>query len=200
MNHPPTILLLAGPLAAEGCSEPVPAGLDALLTQAMASNLPVRMVAPPDLASWARQRLPGSQVIVPPEPMPESRRWLGQAIRAGVQSSANAQGWLLLPAELPSTQARTLLTLAHSLARYAVVYPQYGQTQGHPIGFSSEMYSELVRLEHDHDLVRLAARYPATAISTDDPGIVMPASVPHGLQRWHSPQPSARRVSAHALS
>lgn len=200
MNHPPTIIVLAGPCAVEGDMASGHAGLDALLTQAMASTLPVLMVAPQSLGSWARQRLPGNQVIAAPEPTPDSPHWLSQSIRLGVQSSANAMGWLLLPAELSNTQASTLLTLAQGLTRFTVVYPQYRQTQGHPIGFSSEMYSELVRLKHDHDLARLATRYPATAIGTDDPGILMPASASHGLQRWHSPLPQAWHGPAHALN
>jgi molybdenum cofactor cytidylyltransferase len=38
---------------------------------------------------------------------------------------------------------------------------------------SSELFSELVRMEHEQDLRRLAARYPSVDVEVADPGVHM---------------------------
>lgn len=42
------------------------------------------------------------------------------------------------------------------------------------MGFSAELFSELIRLGNERDLTRLTARYPAAAVNVDDPSILMP--------------------------
>jgi len=188
MKQHPTVIVLADPAHEDRPSrhgEASPRGaLEATLRQVLASGLPMLLVAPCDLAEWARQILPGNDVLTAPDPSAQGGPWLTQAIRLGVQSSAHATGWLLLPGDLPCMQARTLLTLASSLASFPVIYPQYGQQQGQPMGFSGELYSELVGLSHQRDLIRLAARYPATAVDIDDPAVLAPLASPPGAAAW----------------
>lgn len=192
MKHHPTVIVLADPALKGGPSLYGEAAtpcttLEATLRQVLASALPMLLVAPHAVAEWARQILPGNDVLTAPEASTKGEAWLPQAIRLGVQSSAHATGWLLLPGDLPCIQARTLLTLASSLASFPVIYPQYGQQQGQPMGFSGELYSELVGLGHQRDLIRLAARYPATAVDIDDPTLLMPLSSQTGALPWRRP-------------
>ncbi|MDE2093473.1 MAG: nucleotidyltransferase family protein, partial [Burkholderiales bacterium] len=42
-----------------------------------------------------------------------------------------------------------------------------------PVGFSAELYSELVTLSGDEGARRLIARYPALGLEVDDPGAVL---------------------------
>jgi molybdenum cofactor cytidylyltransferase len=188
MKQLPTVIVLADPTLEDGPSPAEDArphaALEATLRQVLASGLPMLLVAPCELADWARQILPGNDVLTAPEASAKSGPWLTQAIRLGVQSSAHATGWLLLPGDLPCMQARTLLTLASSLMSFPVVYPQYGQQQGQPMGFSGELYSELVGLGHQRDLIRLAARYPATAVDIDDPDLLRPLARHPGIVAW----------------
>ncbi|HNJ82567.1 MAG TPA: nucleotidyltransferase family protein, partial [Piscinibacter sp.] len=45
--------------------------------------------------------------------------------------------------------------------------------RGHPVGFSAELYSELVTLRGDEGARRLVARYPAIGVEVDDPGVLI---------------------------
>lgn len=179
MQHPPTIIVLAAPpvgkaLAAEDAS--VPNALEATLRRVLACGLPLLMVAPAATAERARQVLPGNDVVTLADRGQGRSQWLAEAVAAGVQASSRANGWLLLPIDVPVLQTDTLLKMAEALTQHTLVYPQYRLNRGHPLGFSSELYSELIRLENERDLGRLAARYPAVAVDLDDPGVLMPAA------------------------
>ena len=96
-----------------------------------------------------------------------------RAVAAGVLSSAQASGWLILPAYMPMLRAETLRRIADTASHQSVVFPQYQQLRGHPVRFSSEFFSELIRLQSERDLSRLIARYPALGVEVDDPGVLM---------------------------
>jgi len=101
---------------------------------------------------------------------------MGDSIAAAVRATPDANGWLILPGDLPLIQAATLRLLAHALAHYAVVIPVYNRTngqRGHPVGFSAELFSELLSLAGDEGARRLLARYPAFGVDVDDPGTLM---------------------------
>jgi molybdenum cofactor cytidylyltransferase len=53
------------------------------------------------------------------------------------------------------------------------VYAQYKGRRGHPVGFSTELYSELVMLTGDEGARRLIARYPALGLDVEDPGVLV---------------------------
>ena len=79
-------------------------------------------------------------------------------------------GWLILPGDMPQVQTRNAAgRRGRQLADNPVVYAQYKGRRGHPVGFSSELYSELVVLSGDEGARRLIARYPASrALRVDD--------------------------------
>jgi hypothetical protein len=61
-----------------------------------------------------------------------------------------------------------------ALAEHPVACTQYHGRRGHPVGFSSELYSELIALDGDDGARRLVARYPAPmALEVDDPGVLV---------------------------
>lgn len=96
----------------------------------------------------------------------------GYAIATGVSVQADAGGWLLLPGEMSTVRADTLLAVGESLASHPVVYAQYRGRRGQPLGFAAELYSELVMLKGEDGAERLLARYPAWGVDVDDPGVV----------------------------
>jgi molybdenum cofactor cytidylyltransferase len=188
MNKQPTLIILAEPTlhgmaGGDGSAPPSPNGqamglfsvMDSTVRRGLASGLPMLVVAPPDMARQARTLLPGNDVIDLPEMSPPRSRAdrLARAVAAGVEASANAPGWLLLPADMPMLQVDTLRAVANAVALYTVVFPQYRHRRGHPVGFSAELFSELIRLDSERDLTRLTARYPAAEITVDDPGILI---------------------------
>jgi molybdenum cofactor cytidylyltransferase len=157
--------------------------MDSTVRRGLASGLPMVVVAPPDMARQARTLLPGNDVIDLPD-MPSSRSRadrLARAVATGVEASANAPGWLLLPADMPMLQVDTLRAVANAVAHYTVVFPQYRHRRGHPVGFSAELFSELIRLDSERDLARLTARYPAMGVDVDDPGVLMAHDAQSGL-------------------
>ena len=110
-----------------------------------------------------------SAIILPPL----RSRGMGDSLAAGVSARADASGWVLLPADMPRVRASTLQQVGRALQTHAVAYAQYHGRRGHPVGFSAELFSELVALTGDEGARRLVARYPALAVEVDDPGVLL---------------------------
>jgi molybdenum cofactor cytidylyltransferase len=154
------------------------AGLTVLgttLRHAIASHLQVIVVTTEGLAGIARRSVAARDVIVLPEvgAPGQSGLGMGHSISAGVSARPDSSGWLILPADMPQVLPTTLQAVARQLAQHAVVYAQYKGRRGHPVGFSSELYSELVGLSGDEGARRLIARYPAFGLEVDDPGVLV---------------------------
>ena len=62
---------------------------------------------------------------------------MGDSIACGVAATTGANGWLILPADLPLIQARTLLAVAAALRQHAVVVPRYQWRCSIPISAAS---------------------------------------------------------------
>jgi molybdenum cofactor cytidylyltransferase len=146
--------------------------LGSTLRHAIASHLPLVVVTTAALAGAASQLVAARDVVVVPEaPGPYG---MGHSIAAGVAARADAPGWLLLPGDMPMVQPSTLLAVAEALGHHAVVaYAQYRGRRGHPVGFSAELYSELIRLTGDEGARRVVARYPAVGVDVEDPGVLV---------------------------
>ncbi|MEO5606073.1 MAG: NTP transferase domain-containing protein, partial [Polaromonas sp.] len=72
---------------------------------------------------------------------------MGDSIAAAVRAMPNAPGWLVLPADLPLIQPKTLRTIAAALQSGAeVAAPVFKGTRGHPVGFSYALRSALMTL------------------------------------------------------
>jgi molybdenum cofactor cytidylyltransferase len=74
---------------------------------------------------------------------------------------------------MPLVQPTTLRSVGQLLDHHPVAYAQHRGKRGHPVGFSAELYSELVRLTGDEGARRLVARYPSKGVEVDDPGVLM---------------------------
>lgn len=149
--------------------------LGSTLQRAIASQLPVVVVTTESLAELARRSVAARDVIVLPEvdSPGQSGLGMGHSISVGVAARPDAGGWLILPGDMPQVQASTLQAVAQQLAHHPVVYAQYRGRRGHPVGFSAELYSELVTLSGDEGARRLIARYPALGLEVDDAGVLL---------------------------
>lgn len=151
------------------------------LQSALASQLPLVVVTTAAFEPLARQSVAARDVIVVPEANVETRKpsrglqlGMGYSIAAGVAARPDADGWLILPGDMPRVQPRTLLAVARQLDDGAVVaYAQHRGRRGHPVGFAAELYSELVMLQGDEGARRLVARYPAIGVDVDDAGVLV---------------------------
>ncbi len=102
---------------------------------------------------------------------------MGDSIAAAVRASADATGWLILPADLPLVRPATLRKIALALAgAVQAVQPQYRGARGHPVGFAAGCRAELLALAGNQGaapvLRALRAINAVADIEVDDVGIV----------------------------
>jgi molybdenum cofactor cytidylyltransferase len=145
--------------------------LSLTLHQALASQLSVLVVTTPALAELANQSVAMRDIVVIPADRPSAS--MGQSIAAGVAARSNASGWLVLPGDMPLVSSQTIQAVAGELAHHTVVLAQHQGLHGYPVGFSAELYSELMALKSPQSERRLMARYPAHAVSVNDPGVLL---------------------------
>ncbi len=147
--------------------------LGSTLHHVIRSGLPLIVVASPRMEALAREHVAARDVVVLHEVDTHPGFGMGRSIAAGVQARPQSPGWLVLPADMPVVRPGTLKLVAAALQKHPVVFAQHRGQRGHPVGFSSELYSELVALSGDEGARRVVARYPATAVEVDDAGILM---------------------------
>jgi molybdenum cofactor cytidylyltransferase len=143
------------------------------LRNAIASRLPFLVVTTAELAPLAREDVAARDVLVVPKAAPSRGRGMGDSIAAGVAARADSPGWILLPADMPRVKPGTLQAVAQALADHPVAFAQHQGRRGHPVGFSPELYSELIGLTGDEGVRRLVARYPSHAVDVDDTGVLI---------------------------
>ena len=149
--------------------------LGTTLERAIESGLPVRVVTTSGLTAEASRHVALRDIVELPEALGTGSDHLGMgySIASGVSASADAAGWLVLPADMPLVRSATLVAVADALPLHAVVYAQHHGRRGHPVGFSAELYSELVQLTGDDGARRVVARFPSIGVEIDDPGILI---------------------------
>lgn len=156
------------------------------LRHAIETQLRVVVVTTPALAPAVHRLVAARDVIVLAEQDAQGRPQpigMGHSIVAGVSATGDADGWLILPADMPLVQPSTILAVAQGLERYPVCYAQYRGMQGHPVGFGTELYSELMALRGDEGARRIVARYAAQPIEVDDPGVHIDVDTAEDLAR-----------------
>ncbi len=172
------------------------------LRHAVASLLPVVVVTTPPLAELARLSIAARDIVVLPsvgsktESGEERALGMGHSISAGVGLRADAGGWLVLPGDMPLVMPSSIQAIARALGSHAVVYAQHKGRRGHPVGFSAELYSELVALTGDEGARRLIARYPAIGLELDDAGVLIDIDTPADLDRVRRRDLSGARSTA----
>jgi len=163
--------------------------LAATLRQALATQLPVVVVTTDKLAPLAHPLVAARDIVELPRQDRQGRPLpigMGLSIAAGVAATGDADGWLVLPGDMPLVRTDTLLTVAAGLEQYPVCFAQYRGMQGHPVGFGTELFSELVALQGDEGARRLVARYAAQPIAVDDPGVRLDLDTQDDLARMRS--------------
>ena len=196
MNKPPTVIVLA---AGRGSRFKAPdhkllqafgssTVLGTALEHAIETGLPLRVVTTAAVSAEARRHVAQRDIVELPAVTGRSGEPLGMgySIASGVAASADAGGWLILPGDMPSVRPASLLAVAAELPQHAVVYAQHIGRRGHPVGFSSELYSELVLLSGDEGARRLVARYPSFGVEVDDPGVLIDIDTLDDLAALHA--------------
>lgn len=159
--------------------------LGATLANAIASRLHVVVVTTARFADSVRESVAARDVVVLPDAggQAEAGRELGMgtSIAAGVEASAAAPGWLVLPGDMPRIDVATLHAVARAIEHHPVAFAQHAGRRGHPVGFAPALYQELAGLRGDEGARRVIARYPAVGVEVDDPGIHVDIDTPADL-------------------
>ncbi len=145
--------------------------LGTTVRQAVQTQLPVVVVTVAGRAAALSRQLATRDIVVISDE--EAARGMGQTIATGVAERSGAPGWLVLPGDMPLVKPDSILAVATALEQHAVAYAQYRGRRGHPVGFSAELYTELVLLSGDDGARRVVSRYPAHGQEVDDPGVLM---------------------------
>lgn len=97
---------------------------------------------------------------------------MGDSIAAAVRANADACGWLILPADLPLIQSKTLLNVAFNLHQHTTVTPTYKGQRGHPVGFGPMCKTALMALSGLKGAASVLRQFGSTELSVDDAGVV----------------------------
>ena len=143
------------------------------LKNVLASRLPYLVVTTAPLEATACRHVSAQDVVVLPEVDGRGKLGLGYSIASGVCARSCAPGWLILPADMPLVQPKTLVAVAQALEDHPVAYAQHRGRRGHPVAFAAELYSELATLSGDEGARRLTARYPSHGVEVEDPGVLI---------------------------
>ncbi|MEO7245426.1 MAG: nucleotidyltransferase family protein [Rubrivivax sp.] len=176
-SRPTIVVLAAGQGRRFGAAQPklvqtlgTGTVLGSTLRHAFETGWPVAVVTSAALApivqAWIATR---DLVVLTAE---EAARGMGHSIAAGVAAHADADGWLVLPGDMPLLRPDSMLAVGRALDEHPVAYAQHLGRRGHPVGFSAELYSELIELSGDEGARRLLARSPAFGGDVDDAGVL----------------------------
>ncbi|MRD46476.1 NTP transferase domain-containing protein [Caenimonas koreensis DSM 17982] len=109
---------------------------------------------------------------------------MGDSIAAAVRATRDANGWLVVPADLPLIQPVSFVAVAAALASHPVVVPFYrdtkgdtkGESKGHPVGFARSCIDELLGVSGEEGAASVVrahmARGDVHRLALDDIGAV----------------------------
>ena len=131
-------------------------------------------------------------VVLPEHTQHVHNSGMADSIACGVAATRNADGWLILPADLPLIQPVTLQFMAKALQDATqqatpcdVVVPMYQQQRGHPVGFSKACLQDLLQLTGDKGAASVVAIHNSMQVQVDDVGSVTDVDTPALLATAH---------------
>lgn len=168
------------------------------LIQPLADGTPVAVAAARNLI----EALPNSIAVVRPDDYqlidafsslglkivenPLAGQGMGTSLAAGINASADADGWLIALADMPWLRPETIQMLAESLQKGAsIVAPVHAGRRGNPVGFSHQWCDRLQALVGDVGARHLLASHSDQMIlqTTFDEGVLKDIDHPDDLLR-----------------
>lgn len=108
---------------------------------------------------------------------------MGDSIAAAVAATPHANGWLVLPADLPLVRSDTLLAVAQALASHSVVVPVFDGMRGHPVGFDASCRAELLNLKGNRGGALVVSVRTAIELIVNDAGITFDIDTVQDLEQ-----------------
>ena len=103
-----------------------------------------------------------------------AEKGMGSSIARGVLATADADGWLIVLADMPFVQSKTIHLIMQNIKQSkCIIAPSFKQQRGHPVYFSKHFFKELVQLNEDFGARQIIKKYQdkITLIEIDDIGI-----------------------------
>ncbi len=98
---------------------------------------------------------------------------MGDSIAAAVRTTKDANGWLILPADLPMISPHTIERVAEAMAQGAqAAYPVFEGQRGHPVGFAASIGLELQNLKGNQGAAIVLSAWSAIEIIVNDAGCI----------------------------
>ncbi len=96
-------------------------------------------------------------------PTTDTALGMGDSIARGVAATPSANGWLILPADLPMINASSLLAVASALhnGKAAVMQAFVAGKAAHPVGFAANCKEHLLALSGDEGARSVVQHYKA---------------------------------------
>lgn len=155
--------------------------LDSTLRHVLASGCPFLVVTTARLLPSVLRQVALRDLLVLSDE--EAARGIGHSIACGVAERPDAGGWMVLPGDMPMVSTASMQAVADALSEHPVAFPQYRGQRGHPVGFGSELFPDLIELSGDEGARRIIARYPAHAVEVDDAGVLVDIDTAADLAR-----------------
>jgi molybdenum cofactor cytidylyltransferase len=108
---------------------------------------------------------------------------MGDSIAAAVRATRDAEGWLVLPGDLPLVQPETLRQVAAALGRGDAVVPVFQGQRGHPVGFTRACGEALEALSGPQGAASVQRLHRTSELAVDDEGIVVDIDTVEALAR-----------------
>jgi molybdenum cofactor cytidylyltransferase len=107
---------------------------------------------------------------------------MGDSIAAAVAKTADAEGWLVLPADMPLIDPNAILAVAQALQEAttretddAIILPMIHGQRGHPVGFPKACLADLLNLRGDEGARALLQKFKTKKIHVDEsPSVTFP--------------------------
>lgn len=119
----------------------------------------------------------------------DAMQGMSASLASGVRANRDGAGWLIGLADMPAVPAAAIAGVRDALLAGAnLAAPFCNGKRGHPAGFASHYYEELLGLQGDAGARSLLERdlSEVVPIKIDDGGILADVDIPLDLQNLHS--------------
>lgn len=144
------------------------------VAQVVSAGLQPRLVLPP-----------GDPLLTQPGALaaPHCGQGMGHSIADAVAQMGAVPACMILPVDMPFIAADTLRAVANTLKTHTIAVPILGRRRGHPVGFGSELFTELQSLQGDVGARAILARHAmlVAEVPVTDPGILLDIDTPDDL-------------------
>jgi molybdenum cofactor cytidylyltransferase len=142
------------------------------LRHALATGARVVLVVSRRVRDGLHGTLPDcEQVVVDTDARPD---WgMGDSIAAGVAASADADGWLVLPGDMPFVLPDSIVRVAAALSEHDVAYALHAGQRGHPVAFRATLKARLLALTGDTGARAVMQGADSVAVEVDDAGVLV---------------------------